>query len=378
MAQALAVTETQVGRRIDTAERLSRYDTVRGAVQEGLLQAWTATKLLEHLDALAPHVSADRLERVEHVVVAWLLDRPRTAGQLNARMRRLLAQARSQDDSDGAEPTSAGRYVRLMPADGCGVATLVARLPEADAIALATTLQALSADPVDEGDTRTREQREADVLVACVTGLQPVHGREDDVELTERPPGSLSVRLDVTIPADALLGAGDTPAQIAGYGPIPASTGRALAELGTDSTARAIVYDPATGRLLGADGSKAGPRITWLAEVGEARGYEHPPVMERLVALRDEACRAPGCSRRAQRCDCDHVVPYPEGPTSIANTCCLCRRHHRLKTHASGWSLEMRADGTAAWTTPTGRTLTTDAADYSPDPGETEEDEPPF
>ena len=376
VAQALAVTEHQVGRRLDTAARLDRYDAVREAVHEGLLQAWTATKLLEHLDTLAPHVSADRLERVERAVVAWLLDRPRTVGQLNARMRRLLVQARSQDGAHDDDAASAGRYVRVTPADTCGLATLVARLPEADAIALATTVRALAAEPVDEDDTRTREQREADVLVACVTGLRPAHGREGDLELAGRPPGSLSVRLDVTIPADALVGAGDSPAQVPGYGPIPASTVRTLAHLGTHHAMRPLVYDPESGRLLGAGGGASGTRIAWLADLGPAGGYEHPPVMERLVRLRDATCRAPGCSRRAQRCDCDHVVPYPDGPTSVENTCCLCRRHHRLKTHAPGWSLETTAGGTVVWTTPTGRALTTDPADYSaePDVGEPDAD----
>jgi hypothetical protein len=263
------------------------------------------------------------------------------------------------------------------------MATLVARLPEADAIALATTVQALAAEPRDEDDTRTREQREADVLVACVTGLRPAHGREGDLELAVRPPGSLSVRLDVTIPADALVGAGNSPAEVPGYGPVPASTVRTLAHLGTHRAIRPLVYDPESGRLLGAGGQAGsqagGTRIAWLADLGPAGGYEHPPVMERLVRLRDATCRAPGCSRRAQRCDCDHVVPYPDGPTSVENTCCLCRRHHRLKTHAPGWSLEMTAGGTAVWTTPTGGALTTDPADYSPTlVVEPDADEPPF
>ena len=192
VAQALAVTETQVARRIDTADRLSRYDGVREVVGDDLLQSWTATKLLEHLDALAPHVCEARLERIERTTLAWLLDRPRTVGQLNARMRRLLVQARSQDGADDAAATAASRYVRLLPADTSGLATLVARLPETDAVAVAGTLHALAAEPVGEDDARTREQREADVLVACVTGLRPAHGRATDLELTARPPGRMS------------------------------------------------------------------------------------------------------------------------------------------------------------------------------------------
>jgi hypothetical protein len=362
VAQTLGVTERQVEHRIDTADRLLRYAAVHDAAVDGLLQAWTATKLLEHLDELAPHVSQARLERIERATVAWLLDRPRTVGQLNARMRRLLIQVRGPDADSNA---AARRFVRVTPADACGLATLVARLPEPDAVAIAATVNALACDPVDGDDTRTHEQRGADVLTACVTGLLPAHGRPGDLELIVRSEGSLSVHLDVTIPADRLCGAAG-PAEVPGYGAVPAATALTLAgQADGHVTARPLVYDPGTGRLLGAGTGVGGSRVTWLDDLMPGSGYEHPPVLERIAVMRDGTCRAPGCSRRAARCDCDHVVPYPEGPTSIDNTCCLCRRHHRLKTHAPGWSLRMADDGTAVWTTPTGRTLTTDPASYA-------------
>ncbi|MGB9373428.1 MAG: hypothetical protein WCA82_04630, partial [Jiangellales bacterium] len=87
----------------------------------------------------------------------------------------------------------------------------------------------------------------------------------------------------------------------------------------------------------------------------------------------------------ATACDCDHVVPYPHGPTTAHNTCCLCRRHHRLKTHAPHWHTTLDPDGRLIWTTPTGHTLTTDPHDHRPDDGgapdsprEPEPDPPPF
>ena len=46
----------------------------------------------------------------------------------------------------------------------------------------------------------------------------------------------------------------------------------------------------------------------------------------------------PWCTRPAEACDDDHVIPYAEGgPTASDNLAPLCRRHHRLKTHHSGW-----------------------------------------
>jgi hypothetical protein len=241
-----------------------------------------------------------------------------------------------------------------------GLATLVARLPEQDALAIDATLRALATTPVAPDDTRTQEQRRCDLATTLVTGVPAAYGHPADVTLLGREAGQISVSVSVTIPADTLNG-GSVPAEVPGYGLVTAETGRSLAS-SDGALARPLVYDPATGRLLGVG---APTRMTWLAKVSPTTGYQHPPAMERLVQMRDHTCRAPGCVRRAVRCDCDHVVPYPDGPTSLENTCCLCRRHHRLKTHAPGWSVSLDESGVLTWTTPAGRTLVTAPHDYS-------------
>jgi hypothetical protein len=88
--------------------------------------------------------------------------------------------------------------------------------------------------------------------------------------------------------------------------------------------------------------------------------YRHSPAQERFVRTRDRTCRHPGCAGRAAWADLDHVVPHDDGgPTDCANLCCLCRRHHRLKTHARGWRYVMTSDGVLSVTTPGGVTRTT-------------------
>lgn len=88
--------------------------------------------------------------------------------------------------------------------------------------------------------------------------------------------------------------------------------------------------------------------------------YRHSPAQERFVRTRDRTCRHPGCTGRAAWADLDHVVPHDEGgPTDCGNLCCLCRRHHRLKTHARGWRYAMTTDGVLTVTTPGGATRTT-------------------
>jgi predicted kinase len=95
---------------------------------------------------------------------------------------------------------------------------------------------------------------------------------------------------------------------------------------------------------------------------------DRPPPVDRYrpsrpqdgyVRTRDRTCRHPGCRNHAGWADVDHVIPHADGgPTDCANLCCLCRRHHRLKTHAPGWRFVMAPDGVLTVTTPSGVTRT--------------------
>ena len=61
------------------------------------------------------------------------------------------------------------------------------------------------------------------------------------------------------------------------------------------------------------------------------------------------------CTRPAESCDLDHVIPYSEGgSTSSDNIATLCRRHHRLKTHHSGWGYTVLEPGCYLWSSPHG------------------------
>ncbi|WP_143033864.1 HNH endonuclease signature motif containing protein [Nocardioides sp. YR527] len=72
------------------------------------------------------------------------------------------------------------------------------------------------------------------------------------------------------------------------------------------------------------------------------------------VELIDQTCAFPGCSVKAESCDLDHRVPYVEGgKTTTSNLTCLCRRHHRAKTHL-GWTYERLAPGRYRWRSPNG------------------------
>lgn len=88
------------------------------------------------------------------------------------------------------------------------------------------------------------------------------------------------------------------------------------------------------------------------------RHYRPSTRLERFVRARDLTCRFPGCGAPAERCDLDHTIPYPTGPTHPSNIKCLCRKHHLAKTFWN-WTDHQLPDGTVVWTSPSGHTYTT-------------------
>ena len=120
--------------------------------------------------------------------------------------------------------------------------------------------------------------------------------------------------------------------------------------------------------------------------------YTPTAAQHAFVTTRDRGCRFPNCGQRVGWTDRDHVIPHPDGgATDCANLCCLCRSHHRLKTHARGWRFVMDEDGTLHVTTPSGVTRTTrppgmrtptldgrTADEAAPPPTPPDDDPPPF
>jgi hypothetical protein len=66
----------------------------------------------------------------------------------------------------------------------------------------------------------------------------------------------------------------------------------------------------------------------------------------------------------AGRCDGEHLVPHPDGPTDITNIAPMDRGWHVPKTHQPGMLVKRRPDGCIDWTTPLGQTVTVHPYDY--------------
>ncbi|WKK73153.1 HNH endonuclease signature motif containing protein [Rathayibacter oskolensis] len=145
----------------------------------------------------------------------------------------------------------------------------------------------------------------------------------------------------LTLAASAASGADDAPADLDGYGSIPADVARELVGVGASFTR--ILTDPDTGLV---------------ASVG--RTHRVPPSQMRLhLQLRDQTCRFPGCTRPASSAEADHTIEWRNGgETALDNLASLCTSHHHVR-HGDRWTHVLHPDGTADWTTPTGRRATT-------------------
>ncbi|MEE2521609.1 DUF222 domain-containing protein [Pseudarthrobacter sp. J75] len=144
----------------------------------------------------------------------------------------------------------------------------------------------------------------------------------------------------VTVPVFTLMGLGDEPAVLDGYGPIPPSMARRLVANGADSFHR-VLTDPRDGTPL---------------EIGRT-SYRIPKNMRRFLMLRDEHCQFPGCTNHSLDNEADHLTAWEHGgPTAITNLTQLCRKHHHLKHNTTWTPTQATTNQPPGWTSPTGRT----------------------
>jgi hypothetical protein len=221
------------------------------------------------------------------------------------------------------------RRVWLEP-DLDGMCWLTAYLPATAARRAMAHLDRAAASLATRPDeTRTLAQLRADVAGDLLAGV-----------LGASNP-AVGVAVAVTVPVLTLLGRGDEPGILDGYGPIDAQTARRLAAH-APSFMRILTH-PVTGTVLDIDRTS----------------YRPPADLKRWVQVRGKICEFPGCGRLADDCDLDHTLAWADGgKTSAANLALLCRDHHRLK-HNSKWSVERTGQG-LQWTSPTGAVRTAD------------------
>lgn len=249
--------------------------------------------------------------------------------RITAEAKKVAYQLDPRGYVDRAAKASEDRYVSTRPAPDCMV-QLNALLPVAHGVAVYAALKK-AADTTFDG--RSRNQVMADTLYERVTG------RAAEV--------AVPVDVGIVIDDEALLAGGDAPAEIEGYGPVPATVAREMiADAALDDGSRAALtrlYCHPTSRALVAM---------------DSRRRTFPPSLARLIRLRDGGtCRTPYCN--ADISHIDHATPDRDGGRTTAHNgngrCAQCN----YDKEAPGWTTDTTTDDTGVHTvtvtTPTGQ-----------------------
>jgi hypothetical protein len=354
-------------------------------------------KMRAMVDLLSP-ATPEAVEKVERIVLPQAA--AMTVPQLRTRVRRALARVDAKALEERRAEAARRADVGTRPT-GDGMGQLIIDMQLAKAAACADAIRQYADLLRADGD-----QRPIGVLRSHVAADLILRPWDDS-----RP--SVTAQLVVHAPLAALSPGKDgaqPAAEVAGEVVTAAQCRELLEELdmlgvrsGAGGSVQVAVGDPVTGRLVTvatrhelrrASGTRRRRRTRRGDDVTptmDGPGLGPPPAtgayrptarQRRFVRVRDRHCRMPGCRRAPGRCDLDHGLAHGDGgPTDCWNLCCLCRRHHRIKTFARGWHFELLADGRLIVRTPSGVSRVTRppgwCLDPEPDPPWIDEEAPP-
>ena len=380
VATALRLSTNTAQSRIDVARVLTNHlPATCEALANGDISPSHATLIArESSEAIRRGISTEDLIKIEGKALAHA--EFHTPAQVGRKLRSLFAQASPDSFEETVAIARDTRSVRMYP-ESDGMATIIALLPVEDAQTVMLAINSLvslkdlkfsenvkgqnscnssqinscqmNSSQIDSSQInsikmnssqitnianrndgltkRNIEMKRADALSEICGDLL---ARISDEYQPHRRPVSINITMDL----HTALGLADNPAELAGYGPIPASIARQLA---SDGKWRKFITDPGTGNLL---------------SFGR-ESYIPPQSLADFIAARDRICRFPGCSQPARVSDIDHAIPWEDGgETSAENLGLLCRRHHRMKTH-DGWRLQSNPDGSCNWLSPAGKEI---------------------
>ena len=313
LSAALRITESRAKRMVGQARILHQLPKLTALLQAG------------ELDIERVHAVHDVLRHAEPATVEMVeaLITPNAAESTSTKLRQLARRALLQIDPEGAvvrhEKACAERNVQLVPRED-DMAELRALLPVVQARRIFDTLTQDARAQRLPGDTRSLDQRRADVFVERMLGANPV--------------GEVA-QVKVIVSADTLLGLSQEPGFLNGGNPIHAELARILAAQGRWRIFRADEH----GQL----------------DAVSATRYRPSAALAEFLRTRYLTCTYPPCSVPSEAGDIDHVTPYPQGDTTEGNLQSPCEHHHILK-HEHGYMVKKHPDGTIEWTTPYGRT----------------------
>ena len=412
VACALGESRFRAGELTGTAGHLDTHlPGTRAALRDGTLSLGKARIIAAATGLLDPGEA--------RAAEAGVLDR---AGRLTpGRLRAAIARAVMEAAPDKAKKRreAAARFARVERwAEDSGNAALAGRELSPDQVLAAderitARARELKAAGLAGGTDELRARALLDLLLG-----RDSRPRQDQGSTRGAAPAGFASRVTLTAPLATLTRLAGRPGELSGLGPVDPWLTRDLAAAAaaspkstwcltvTDQQGHAVAHgcarpEPSSHRKRAGPGppdaagfsftpaSRDGPPDgygTWrLRTPGpgpdliitidpittdpcdhrhETSGHDPGVRLRHLAQVRHATCTSPICRRPAAQCDHEHNTPYEAGGrTCLCNTGPKCRHDHRLKQHPK-WKVDQLPDGTFRWTTPAGRTYTTEPTRY--------------
>lgn len=330
------------------------------ALTKGEISEWRATLVARGTACLSRE---DRLEADRRLGpdLGGLGDRT-----IDRAARRVSAELDAESVVERHRRAVASRRVSTRPAPD-GMAWLTILGPLVDIVGAQAALEAAEkrrwvatgdpdVDAARAADTRGKGAWMADTALQLLSGRAETQPQPAEVALVMTP-GALLPRLGMV--DGSPLGA-DAPAEIPGWGSLPAQAAREHLErlLDTEPTDETSHERTARVWLRRLFTSPDGRDLVAM----DSRRRFFGGALRTLLTLRDPTCRIPWCDAPTR--EIDHVRRAADGgPTAAVNAMGDCARHN-LDKESPGWLVEVSSTGldpgggphTVQLTTPTGRT----------------------
>ena len=377
----------------------------RAALRDGVVSLGkarliaTATGLLDPGEAAAAEAGVlDRAGRL-------------TPGGLRAAIARAVMEAAPGTARKRRETAARSARVERWAEDSGNAALAGRELPPDEVLAADERITARARELKAAGLAGGTDELRARALLDLLLG-QDSRPRQDQGTTPGAFPAGFAGRVTLTAPLATLTRLAGRPGELSGLGPVDPWLTRDLAAAAarnpgttwcltvTDDQGHAIGHgcarpEPRSHRKRAGPGARDGPGFafeatadprTWrLRTPGpgpdliitldplttdpcdhrfESPGHDPGIRLRHLSQVRHATCASPVCRRPAAQCDHEHNIPYEAGGrTCLCNTGPKCRHDHRLKQHPR-WKVDQLPDGTFRWTTPAGRTYTTEPTRY--------------
>ena len=419
VAHALAESRGRAEVLIDLAQTLeTRLPGTRAGLSGGTITRYKAeiiaraTALLDDAEARAAEDKVlDRAARL-------------TPGGLRAAIAAAVMEVAPEKAKERREQAAKDARVERWIEDSGNAALMGCELPPDEVLAADQRITAWARELRKAGLEGDMDQLRARAYLDLLLGkdsrpsLSPAEPPADAGPAGRQIPTGFAGRVTLTVPLATLAGLADRPGELGGLGPVDPWLARDLATAAavnpkttwcltvTDDQGHAIAHgcarpEPKSHRQRAGPGppgetgftftpaSRDGPPGgygTWRLRTPrggpdliitvdslttdscdhrhQASGHDPGVRLRHLSQVRHATCTSPVCRRPAAQCDHEHNVPYEAGGrTCLCNTGPKCRHDHRLKQHPR-WKVDQLPDGTFRWTTPSGRTYTTEPTRY--------------